>query len=192
MVLWRLLPLAGLTLAIVTVLGALCLRLRNRGSLGVYCIVLFAVIVGSSVLACRYIYTKPGSAYLIEVASMFAVSIAHTFTFFTVIALMRAIRVQMLLESSLSDFELSDLELQQEEEDASPASAPPTYAAAAAAAANAAAAPSPSPIFVAAPAYYPQFNGQPFMPQAYPSPVPQFVPIFVDAAGKPISPVRTQ
>ena len=87
----------------------------------------------------------------------------------------------MLLEDSISQFEMDDLELQQPQEEEY--DAPPAYVAAPAAS------PAPVPIFIAAPAYYPQFNEN-FMPA--PASVPQFTPVFIDAAGKPIVPIQTQ
>lgn len=189
--LWRHLPLAGLVLAMVTVLGCLNLRLRNRLGLAIYALILLAMVSGAAVLAFRWSFvtrtagTTQAPTFAYEKLGLHAVIFSHMFTFCFVLGLLRALRIQMLLEDSVSQFEMADLEQQQESEESFPE--PPSYAAAAAAAA-----PSPSPIFVAAPAYYPQFNGQAFMPQAYPSPVPQFVPVFVDHSGAPISPVRTQ
>lgn len=181
-VLWRLVPLAGLILAIITVIGAIALRLRSRCALGAFSFILLSASAYEGFIWYHWVRAYPDVAHLIELAVLFSVILGNLGTFFSAIKLMRALRVQSLLESSVSQFEMDDLELQapaDEEEEQS------GYAAAAYAPS---AAPAPAPIFIAAPAYYPQF-GEAFMPNGA---VPQFMPVFVDAAGQPIVPVQTQ
>lgn len=177
--LWRLVPLAGLILAIITVIGAIALRLRSRCALGAFSFVLLTASAYEGFIWYHWVRAYPDIAHLIELAVLFSVILGNLGTFFSAIKLMRALRVQSLLESSVSQFEMDDLELQapsEEEDDRSAYSAVPS------------AAPAPAPIFIAAPAYYPQF-GEAFMPNGA---VPQFMPVFVDASGQPIMPVHTQ
>lgn len=179
-VLWRLIPLVGLILAIITVIGAIALRLRHGTALGAFAVILFMYTAYESTIWFRWVMSYPDIAHQIELAVLLSVLLSHLATFISIINLMRALRVQTLLEDSISQFELDDLELQAPQDEVE---GPVAYVAAPSAS------PAPAPIFIAAPAYYPQFNDA-FMPQA--GAVPQFVPMFVDASGKPIAPIHTQ
>ena len=168
-VLWRTMPLVGLVLAILTVVGAIALRVRdhNHCLLGFFGFFILLAALYEGTLAVSWIQRHTYDWHPIELAVLIAVCLSHIASFISAIRLMRASRVQMLLEDSISQFEMDDLELQQPQEEEY--DAPPAY--------------------VAAPAYYPQFNEN-FMPA--PASVPQFTPVFIDAAGKPIVPIQTQ
>jgi hypothetical protein len=182
-VILRVVPFAPLALFLSIIAGVFAIKCRRRSAFGLFLFCQIAVVS----IAAFYAFVHGNSLYggsnriwMIGLTSCFF--LGCTLTLIEALRVTRQLRAREVLQANETDFELVDLESQNDFE---------AYPAAAAVHVPATPAGPAAPIYSAAPAYYPQFNeAQPFI---YGQPgAPQFVPIFVDASGKPIAPIHTQ
>lgn len=173
-------PLMTASLMLLIVTGIYALKSRLRFVYGSYLAALFAV---SATLLYLLYWCRPTFFTQLPIAKICLLSLHYIFSICVLIEGLRVTRhlriMSLFVESQFTTEE--DLESQSIEMAPLPASpsplAPHTI---------------PAPIYIAAPAYYPQYNPEQ-VGYAYIEPENgQYMPLYVDASGKPLGPIHTE